>query len=99
MARVLKGLMRTHHCAELCLSDQGKEVRLCGWVHRIRDLGGLYFIDLRDKFGITQLGFEKISVEDRQAFHGLSLESVIAVRGKLSQNRYQLKIKKWQRGR
>ncbi len=46
---------RTHNCNELRLADVGKEVRLAGWVQRIRNLGKMTFIDLRDEFGITQI--------------------------------------------
>lgn len=46
---------RTHNCNELRLSDNGKEVRLAGWVQKIRNLGKMTFIDLRDEFGITQI--------------------------------------------
>jgi aspartyl-tRNA synthetase len=46
---------RSHTCADLRLSDAGAAVRLSGWVHRIRDHGGILFIDLRDHYGITQV--------------------------------------------
>ena len=46
---------RTHTCGVLREADIGKEVRLSGWCHRIRDHGGLLFIDLRDHYGITQV--------------------------------------------
>jgi len=46
---------RTHTCAALTLADVGNNVRLSGWVHRVRDHGGLLFIDLRDHYGMTQL--------------------------------------------
>ena len=53
------GLMRTHNNGELRLEDTGREVTLCGWVNTYRNLGSLHFIDIRDRFGITQLGFEQ----------------------------------------
>ena len=46
---------RSHTCADLTLADKGDTVRLSGWVHRVRDHGGVLFIDLRDHYGITQL--------------------------------------------
>ena len=51
--------MRSHTCGELRLSDKGKRVELCGWVHHLRDKGKLFWIDLRDRFGVVQLLLEE----------------------------------------
>lgn len=73
---------RTHTCGELRLSDIGKEVILSGWVQKSRDLGGMTFIDVRDRYGITQLTFDE---HDNEALRGqardLGREFVIKVKG------------------
>lgn len=73
---------RTHTCGELNISVSGKRVTLSGWVHKRRDLGGLIFIDLRDRFGVTQLVFDP---NVNQALHDkaykLRSEWVISIRG------------------
>ncbi|MFC1659419.1 aspartate--tRNA ligase [Pseudomonadota bacterium] len=76
---------RTHKCSELRSSDIGKEVRLSGWVHSKRDHGGLLFIDLRDRYGITQcvIDIEK-DKELVEAASNIRLESVIKVTGKVA---------------
>ncbi|MBO5644711.1 MAG: aspartate--tRNA ligase, partial [Lentisphaeria bacterium] len=48
-------MYRTHNCGELRKSDVGKDVRLSGWIHSVRDHGGVIFIDLRDHYGLTQV--------------------------------------------
>ena len=49
--------LRSHWCGELRAADAGTEVRLGGWVHRRRDLGGIVFVDLRDREGLVQVAF------------------------------------------
>jgi len=78
----LPGLLKSHHCAELRLEHIGQEVTLCGWVNKYRDLGGLHFIDLRDKFGLTQLGFVEFK-GDANIFKQISLESVLKATGRV----------------
>jgi aspartyl-tRNA synthetase len=79
-------MLRTHTCGELTLSDAGREVTLCGWVQRSRDMGGLTFLDLRDRYGITQLVFNmeknpSLCLEARK----LGREFVLAARGRVAE--------------
>ena len=75
---------RTHHCAALRPADVGSVVTLSGWVDSRRDHGGVIFIDLRDREGITQIVFrpEEHPAVAEQA-HGLRGEDVITVVGQL----------------
>src|SRR3954469_18475084 len=73
---------RTHTCGELREGDIGTQVRLSGWCHRIRDHGGVLFIDLRDHYGMTQV----VADPDSPAFkaaEGLRAEWVVRVDGKV----------------
>lgn len=75
-------MYKTHTCGELRAIDVGKTVRLAGWVHRRRDHGGVTFIDLRDRFGITQVVFDSITApEAHRAADELRMEWVIQVEG------------------
>jgi len=84
---VLDGLgdwRRTHHCCELGAEHVGERVVLMGWVQRRRDHGGLIFIDLRDREGITQIVFDPQRNEDaHQRAHNLRSEWVLAVKGEV----------------
>ncbi len=78
----LKGLKRSHSCGELRARDAGAEVVLMGWVQRRRDHGGLIFVDLRDREGLTQVVFNPEVNPDTHIKAGvLRDEYVIAVRG------------------
>ena len=83
MSESLKGLHRTCRCAEISSSDIGKEVTVCGWVQKIRNKGGLIFIDLRDRSGIIQILLnEETSDKDLYAkASGIKQEFVLAVVG------------------
>ena len=54
-------MLRTHTCGELRISDVQKVVTICGWVQRIRNLGGMTFIDIRDRYGVTQVVIDEKS--------------------------------------
>ncbi|MFW5696875.1 MAG: aspartate--tRNA ligase, partial [Phototrophicaceae bacterium] len=75
-------MMKTHTCGELRESHAGQRVTLAGWVHRRRDQGGLIFIDLRDRWGITQVVVDAETSPDAHAVgHGVRSEYVIQVDG------------------
>ena len=70
---------RTNNCGELNISNVGKKVKLAGWIQRIRNLGGMTFIDLRDQYGITQIVVS--SEELKNKIENLYTECVISVEG------------------
>lgn len=75
-------MYRTHNCGELSLADIGQNVTLSGWVQKSRDLGGMTFIDVRDRYGITQLAFNTDDdAELRAKARELGREYVIQVKG------------------
>jgi len=75
-------MLKTHTCGELRLSDVGKDVTLAGWVHRRRDHGGLLFLDVRDRFGITQVLFDpSVSPEAHALANQVRNEYVVQVKG------------------
>src|SRR3989338_4027447 len=75
---------RTHNCGELTQKQVGKSVVLMGWIQTRRDHGGVIFVDLRDRFGITQVVFNpKINPEVHREANQLRSEYVIAVKGEV----------------
>ena len=74
--------LRTHTCGELRLNEVNSSVTLCGWIQRIRNLGGMTFIDLRDRFGVTQLAFNsETNAALHQQVQNFGREWVIQVTG------------------
>jgi len=81
VAEQLGDLTRTHTCGALRPSDVGANVVLLGWVHRVRDLGGLLFVDIRDREGVTQVVFDNDDAAQMAKAKRLRSEYVIGVRG------------------
>ena len=78
--------MRTHHCNEIRPGHIGETVTLIGWVNTVRDQGGVIFIDLRDREGITQCVFRsEVSPEAAELSHKLRSEDVVQVTGKVEE--------------
>ena len=74
---------RTHTCGQLRLGDAGATARLAGWVHRRRDHGQLIFLDLRDRYGITQVVIDKADAPDAHEIASrVRGEFVVAVTGR-----------------
>ncbi|MDU6247808.1 MAG: aspartate--tRNA ligase [Paeniclostridium sordellii] len=82
----LNGLKRTHYCGDLRESNIGEEVVLMGWVQKKRNLGGLVFVDLRDRSGICQIIFDTdVNEEAFAKAEKLGSEYVIAIKGKVAE--------------
>lgn len=79
-------MYRTHTCGELRIADAGREVTLAGWVQRVRKMGGMSFIDLRDRYGITQIvtNIERDPALQEAAQH-LGREFVVQVKGTVAE--------------
>jgi aspartyl-tRNA synthetase len=85
LADLLGDMRRTHHCNQLSAQEEGLEVVLMGWVQRRRDHGGVIFVDLRDREGLTQVVFNPdINPDDHAKAHTLRSEYVIGVRGRVT---------------
>ncbi|MDE5607948.1 MAG: aspartate--tRNA ligase [Muribaculaceae bacterium] len=79
-------MYRTNTCGELRLADAGKTVTLAGWVQRTRKMGGMTFVDMRDRYGITQVVFNtEINHDLQEAANKLGREYVIQVTGKVAE--------------
>jgi len=75
---------RTHTCGELRLTDAGQEVVLSGWIQRVRELGGMTFVELRDRYGITQLAFNlEVDAGLAEQARKLGREFVVKVTGEV----------------
>ena len=80
----MNGLKRTHYCGTLTRENEGNTVTVCGWVQRQRDLGGLIFVDLRDRTGIVQLAFDDNTAKDVfEKASALHSEYVVMAEGKV----------------
>ena len=79
-------MYRTHTCGELRLADSGNKTTLAGWVQRTRKMGGMTFVDLRDRFGITQLVFnQEVNAELCDQANHLGREFVIQITGTVAE--------------
>lgn len=79
-------MFRTNTCGELRLSDAGREVTLAGWVQRVRKMGGMTFVDLRDRYGITQIVFNNdLDPKLNEDANHLGREFVIQIKGKVAE--------------
>ena len=79
-------MYRTHTCGELRIGDEGREVTLAGWVQRTRKMGGMTFVDVRDRYGITQVVFNnELDPALTDAANRLGREYVVQIKGKVAE--------------
>ncbi len=80
-------MLRTHQCGELRITDVNSEVVLCGWVQKVRDKGGMLWIDLRDRYGLIQLVFEEGIADKavREVAQKVGREYVLQVKGEVKE--------------
>jgi aspartyl-tRNA synthetase len=83
MIEPLRGRKRSHTCGELRPEHAGKRARLMGWAHRVRDHGGVLFLDLRDRYGMTQIVFrpERLDAATMERARAIGSEYVVLVEG------------------
>lgn len=92
MSESIEGIKRTGYCGDYRIDDVGKEVVLCGWAQKQRDLGQLIFIDLRDRTGIIQLAFDDET--DKEVFDkAFGVRAEYVLRQEELSVKEQLKIK------
>lgn len=99
MAEFMQGLKRTKMCGEVCKTDVGKKVTLMGWAAKRRDLGGLIFVDLRDRTGIAQIVFDGSACKDFQKAESVRSEYVLAVEGTVRERSKETVNEKLKTGR
>ena len=75
--------MRSHYCGDLNESHVDLDIKLCGWVHRRRDHGGVIFLDVRDREGISQVVYDPDTVDSFAIAEGVRNEYVIQVKGRV----------------
>lgn len=80
---IIKNKYRTHSCAELNEKSVGETVTLSGWIHKMRDHGGLIFVDLRDYYGMTQVVFDASVSDELKKIEENRVESVISIKGEV----------------
>ncbi len=93
-------MLRTHTCGELRKSHSGEVATICGWVDKYRDHAGIVFIDLRDRYGKTQVKFDLSESSDIQkTARSLRHEDVIQVTGKVQAGPMARRIPSWRPAR